>query len=172
MRNLVLSFLCVFAAVVWSGCCRGDTVCAATNTINGVTMATQQAEVSYKKLVKDRLLAVAAEERDARTAELAKSGCPLDPAEASTEACKLIVETFKAHYAVRKANVVGAATKLDAATGLTYAALLTAVDVLILVRDGAKDKWPTLSKLIAEAVKVGQALADAWSDLKTQIPKY
>lgn len=174
MRNLCIAFAFVLVAALWSSaCCKGDTICAATSAINGITMATQESEVAYKKLIKDRLLVVAGEERDKRTAALAKAGCPLDPtAPQPTEECKLIVETAKGHYEGRKARVVEAATKLDAATGLTYAALLTAIDVLIMVRDGAQGKWPELSKLIAEAVKVGQALADAWADLKTKIPTY
>lgn|SRR5512138_411552 len=173
MRNLCLACLCVLAAVLWSSaCCRSDKVCTATNTINAATLVVQETEVSAKKLVKERLLTAAAEERDQRTAALAKAGCPLDPAQAATEPCKLIVATAQGHYEGRKANIVSAATKIDASTGLAYAALLTAIDVLIVVRDGAKDKWPELERLIAEAVKVGRALADAWADLKLKIPTY
>jgi len=171
MRNLTIALMFVLAAAVLAGC--PTALQKATATINSVTLATQECEVAYKKLTATALDTIATTERDARTAALAKAACNLDPAGVQpTDACRTIVADAKAKYEARKGKVVGIATKLDASTGLVYAALLTAIDVLILVRDGQTGKWPQLTTLVAEAITVGQALLNAWADYKKNAASY
>jgi hypothetical protein len=172
MRYGTLAVLMLVAAVLWNGCCKTDKMCVATNTLNGITLTVKETQVTYRKVVKDRLLAVATEERNKRTVALQAAACPLDPKDAVTDQCKMIVEVAKGRYEGRKLKLVEAGTKLDAATGLVSAALDTAIDLLIVVRDGAQGKWPELAKLVAEAVRVGQTLADAWADFKKNAATY
>lgn len=172
MRNLVLAFLFLFAAAVLAGC-PPTAIQQASDTLDKITITTRDVQSQYRKVVGQQLDVIATTERDARTAALAKGGCNLDPAAPQpTEECKLIVVAAQARYDARKGKVVAVATKLDAATGAVYAVLLVAVDVLILVRDGAKDQWPKLAALVAEAVKVGEALAAAWADFKKNAASY
>jgi hypothetical protein len=172
MRNLLIALLFLFAAMVLAAC-TPTAIQKASDTLDKITITTRDVQASYRKLVVQRLDAIATEERDLRTAALLAAGCNPDPAGVQpSDACRAIVAEAKARYEARKEKVVGIATKLDAATGLVYAALLTAVDVLILVRDGAKDQWPKLSALVAEAVKVGEALANAWADFKRNAASY
>lgn len=171
MRNLTIAVALMLCAVLWAGC--PTALQKATATLDGITITTRDTQVTYRKLVASQLDVIATTERDARTSALAKGGCNLDPAGVQpSDACRTIVAEAKAKYDGRKGKVVGAATKLDAATGAVYAALLVAVDVLILVRDGAKDQWPKLAALVAEAVKVGEALANAWADFKRNAASY
>jgi hypothetical protein len=165
MRNLILCCLFVLAAALLAGC---PTVLQKTTaTLDGITIATRDTRVVYKKLVGERLDTIATTERDARTSALAKGGCPLDPAaKQPTAECEKIVADAKASYEGRKGRVVAAATKLDAAVATVGAALLLAVDILIMVRDGKKDLWPKLTALAADCVLAGKALLAAWTDFK------
>ena len=172
MRNLCIALMFVAAAVVWNGCCKTDKMCVATETLNGITLTVKETQVTYRKVIKDRLLAVATEEQQHRTERLKAAVCPLDPAQAVTDECKMICATAEGTYNGRKTKLIEAATKLDAAAGLVSAALDTAIDLLIVVRDGAQGRWPELAKLVAEAVRIGQTLADAWSDFKAKASTY
>ena len=165
MRNLIICFGFVLSAALLAGC--PTALQKATATLDGVTIATRDTQVVYKKLVAERLDAIATTERDARTSALAKGACNLDPAaKQPTPECDKIVADAKASYEARKGKVVSAATKLDAATATVAAALLVAVDILIMVRDGKKDLWPKLTAFVADCVKAGAVLLDAWTDFK------
>ena len=172
MRNLTLCFLFVICAVVWAGC--PGALQKTSDTLDRVTRATRETEESYKQLTAERLEAIAAQERDARTAALARGGCSTDAEQPSTAKpeCHAIAASAKVKYEARKEKVVVAVHKIDAATRLVYIALLTAVDMLILVREGATGKWPKLKALVAEAVRVGESLLTAWSDYKKNVASY
>lgn len=166
MRNLFIAFLLVLCAVLWAGC--PTAVQTATKTIHGVTLATQEVECGYKKLAIERLDLIAKQERAAREAALAKAGCVTTTA---TPECQKIADEAKAKYEARKGKVVTVATKLHASTGVVYTALLAAVDVLMLVRDGLNQhRMPELAKLVAAAVEVGKALADTYRDFQKESP--
>jgi len=165
MRNLCLAFGFVLAAALLAGC--PTALQKATATLDGITCATRDTQVVYKKVVGERLDKIATEERDARTSALAKATCNLDPAaKQPTPECDKIVADAKSRYEGRKGKVVSAATKLDAATATVGAALLLAVDILIMVRDGKKDLWPKLTAFVADCVQAGATLLAAWTDFK------
>lgn len=168
MRYWLLSLLLLVAAAGWAGCCKTDKMCAATETLDKITIANRDARVAYKAVVSERLDAIATEERDARTALLAKASCPLDPlAPQPTDECKKIVAEAQAKYDARKGKVVAVASKLNAASEGVYGALLLAVDILIAVRDGKTNLWPRLTALIADVVKLATEFQRTWTDFKT-----
>jgi hypothetical protein len=78
MRNLVIAFVFILAAVVLSGC-PPTAIQTATNTLDKLTITTRDVQAGYKKLVASQLDTIATTERDARTSALAKAGCNLDP---------------------------------------------------------------------------------------------
>ena len=171
MRNLTLCCLFVLCAALFAGC--PTALQKATATLDGITIATRDTSVLSRKLVAERLDVIATTERDARTSALAKGACNLDPAaKQPTPECDKIVADAKARYEGRKGKVVAAATKLDAAMATVAAALLVAVDILIMVRDGKTDLWPKLTAFVADCVKAGQALLDAWTDFKKNAATY
>lgn len=171
MRNLTLCCLFVLCAAIFSGC--PTALQKATATLDGITIATRDTSVLYKKVVSERLDVIATTERDARTSALAKGACNLDPAaKQPTPECDKIVADAKARYEGRKGKVVAAATKLDAATATVSAALLVAVDIMIMVRDGKTDLWPKLTQFVADCVTAGKALLDAWLDFKKNAATY
>lgn len=174
MRNIMLCGLLVLVAVLWWGCC--DPVRTASQTIDRTTRATMTAEAGYKRLARERLLKIAEEERDKRTSELAKAGCPLS-ATASQPAglsapCQQLVAQAQARYDGRKGKLVVAATKLDASTALVYGALLAAVEVLELAQNGLKTKLPELATLVARAADIARVFLVAYEGFKKAAPTY
>ena len=172
MKNLLCCALLLVAALVWASC--SDPAKVASKTIDATTRSVMQVDLAYKKLTKEQLLRVANEERDRRTAELLKEGCVPSASQppGAPAACQSILAASQARYDVRKAKVVAVATKLDASTGMVYAALLAAVEVLEVVEQGVKGKLPELAAVVAKAVEVGRAFLDAWSEFKKTAPSY
>ena len=171
MRYLVFAAVFLASAFVLAAC--SDPVKTASQVIDKTTTATIRTEASYKRIVRDRMLAVAAEEATRRTQLLKGAGCSTAATQPTTaaETCQNIALDATSRYLGRIAKIKTVAARLDAGTAVIYATLLLAIDAL----DDFKDGLGSLTNLTALGAKCWGLLTDlvrVYDEAKTLIGSF
>ena len=161
MRYLALCALMLLCAALMA-CSSPAQV--ARRSIDATTRSVQAAEAGFKTLTPLALEALVQEERAKRAAELAEMKCPAPPA-AQPQPCEIAAGNARTRYEARIADFRGKASKVDAAFGAAYGALLLAVVVVSEVEAGVRPETG-LAGLLPRLAAVLKDALDAYGAFK------
>lgn len=139
----------------------------ARREIARLTTVTQSSDAGHKQMVANLLDVIVADERAKRAAELqAVPGCAgYDPAKAPVPACDAVWQAALSRYNARVADLKARATKVDAAIGMAYAALLGAVTASGVIESGGSwGDWPNVLRKITEVVGALKTAYDSFKE--------